>query len=264
MTVNPITLPRDRNFESDNKRNWWRYGFGFLVPFIMLAAGIYFWFPTSHFVEKAETVPVEIKQQPVFQGGSQAGSAPVVTQEMPEKSKNEINAQEPEKAKEIPKPAETASVKKIENRFPKKVFDQVAASGDVVSKKTKSAQTAPMEPKKIILELRSNSLKLTKAGQSEFDEFVRKLKLYPRATVLVKGFVSAQSNSPENIKLSRDRAMSVQKLLVEKGIGKKQIEIVGMGNLEPIAPNNSREGRKKNRRVEIVVISDGTKETGGD
>ena len=183
---------------------------------------------------------------------------------MPEKSKSEINAQKPDEAKEIAKPAETASVKKIENRFPKKVFDQVAASGDVLSKKTKSAQTAPMEPKKIILELRSNSLKLTKAGQSEFDEFVRKLKLYPRATVLVKGFVSAQTNSPENIKLSKDRAMSVQKLLVEKGIGKKQIEIVGMGNLEPIAPNNSREGRKKNRRVEIVVISDGTKETGGD
>lgn len=116
----------------------------------------------------------------------------------------------------------------------------------------------PLEPRKISLALRPSSLKLTRQGARELESFVQKLKLYPRATILVKGFVSSTSNSPENIKLSEDRANSVQKLLLEKGVDSEQIEVVGMGNKEAIASNTTSEGRRKNRRVEIVVISDGS------
>jgi outer membrane protein OmpA-like peptidoglycan-associated protein len=117
---------------------------------------------------------------------------------------------------------------------------------------------APLEPKRIILGLRPNSLKLTNVAQRELNSFVKKLKLYPRATVYVKGFVSAKSNSPENIKLSEDRALSVQKLMLAKGIEVERMEVVGMGNKEPIASNNTSEGRRKNRRVEVIVINDGS------
>lgn len=117
---------------------------------------------------------------------------------------------------------------------------------------------APLEPRKLVLGLRPNSLKLTSAGEKELDSFIEKLKLYPRAIVHVKGFVSSKSNSPENIKLSRDRAQSVQKFMLEKGIEAGQIEVVGMGNQDPIASNDTSEGRRKNRRVEVIVIDDGT------
>lgn len=117
---------------------------------------------------------------------------------------------------------------------------------------------APLEPRRIILGLRPNSLKLTNVAQRELNSFVKKLKLYPRATVYVKGFVSAKSNSPENIKLSEDRALSVQKLMLAKGIEVERMEVVGMGNKEPIASNNTSEGRRKNRRVEVIVINDGS------
>ncbi|MCP4343446.1 MAG: AAA family ATPase [Desulfobulbaceae bacterium] len=117
---------------------------------------------------------------------------------------------------------------------------------------------APLEPKRIILGLRPNSLKLTNVAQRELNSFVKKLKLYPRATVYVKGFVSAKSNSPENIKLSEDRALIVQKLMLAKGIEVERMEVVGMGNQEPIASNDTSEGRRKNRRVEVIVINDGT------
>ena len=122
----------------------------------------------------------------------------------------------------------------------------------------------PMEPRKMIFGLQPNGLQLTNAAQKEFDSYVKKLKLYPQATIVVKGFVSAKSNSPENIKLSEDRALSVQKLLLEQGIDAGQIEVVGMGNQEPIASNNTSEGRRKNRRVEIIIVNDGIPESGGN
>ncbi len=123
--------------------------------------------------------------------------------------------------------------------------------------------TGPVElvvrltPRKMILGLQPNSLKLTNTANGEFRAFAKKLKKYPRAMVLVKGFVSSQSNSPQNIELSRQRAMSVQKLLIAKGIDAEQIEVIGLGNQEPIGDNTTRDGRRKNRRVEIIVIRDG-------
>lgn len=115
-----------------------------------------------------------------------------------------------------------------------------------------------LQPRRVILGLQPNSLKLTRDGRKSFVDFVEKLKLYPRATVLVKGFVSSKTNSPENIQLSKDRAVGVAKLLLEAGIDEEQLETVGMGNQDPIASNDTRSGRAKNRRVEIEVVSDGT------
>lgn len=118
-------------------------------------------------------------------------------------------------------------------------------------------QFMPLEPKKVALGLQPNSLELTNEASRKFRSFVGKLKVYPGATVLVKGFVSSKSNSPKNIELSEKRALGVQKLLIANGINAEQIEVRGMGNQEPLAPNTTRAGRTKNRRVEIIVTSDG-------
>jgi OOP family OmpA-OmpF porin len=136
-------------------------------------------------------------------------------------------------------------IKQVEPR-PKEQGEQVVAPA------------VSLEPKKLILELQPNSLKLTSGGQKALDSFVEKLKLYSRATVVVKGFVAATSNSPANIELSEERAMSVQRLMLAKGVDPARIKVVGMGNQEPIASNNTSEGRKKNRRVELVVTNDGS------
>ena len=115
----------------------------------------------------------------------------------------------------------------------------------------------PLEPRKILLPLLPNSLEFTSTGKKSFESFVEKLLNYPKATILVKGFVSSKSNSTENIKLSEERALHVYALLLQNGVDPEQVEIEGMGNKEPIASNDTRAGRAKNRRVEIVVIGDG-------
>ncbi|HBG20702.1 MAG TPA: hypothetical protein DDY32_15895, partial [Desulfobulbaceae bacterium] len=119
------------------------------------------------------------------------------------------------------------------------------------------ARLLPMQPGRIVLPLRPNSLELTDEAAKEYGEFVAELKKYPKAKLLVKGFVSAKTNSPENVKLSDERAMAVQKLLVKSGIDASRITVKGMGNQEPIAGNDTSEGRTKNRRVEVEVVSDG-------
>ncbi|OGR15647.1 MAG: hypothetical protein A2X81_09545 [Desulfobacterales bacterium GWB2_56_26] len=119
------------------------------------------------------------------------------------------------------------------------------------------ARLPPMQPGRIVLPLRPNSLELTDEAAKEYGEFVAELKKYPKAKLLVKGFVSAKTNSPENVKLSDERARAVQKLLVKSGIDASRITVKGMGNQEPIAGNDTSEGRTKNRRVEVEVVSDG-------
>jgi general secretion pathway protein A len=109
----------------------------------------------------------------------------------------------------------------------------------------------------IILQLAPNSLKLTVEASQEYNRFVENLKQHPRVKLLVKGFVSSKSDSPENTTLSEERARGVQKLLIASGIPAERIQVKGMGNKEPLASNNTSDGRAKNRRVEIVMIEDG-------
>jgi type II secretory pathway predicted ATPase ExeA/outer membrane protein OmpA-like peptidoglycan-associated protein len=114
-----------------------------------------------------------------------------------------------------------------------------------------------LEPVKIVLGLAPNSLKLTAEAEKEYARIVAKLKSSPGAKVLIKGFVSATSHSPENTKLSLDRAESVQKMLIASGVAKARTRVQGMGIQEPIASNNTSEGRAKNRRVEVVLFEGG-------
>ena len=142
-------------------------------------------------------------------------------------------------------------------------FVQVAPTPDVevvaevIPNPEPVVEMEPLEPRKVLLPLQANSLKLTNAGTRRLNSFVETLLDYPKATILVKGFVSSKSNSPENIELSENRALAVYKMMLKKGVDSEQIEMEGMGNREPIASNGTRAGRAKNRRVEILVISDG-------
>jgi general secretion pathway protein A len=128
----------------------------------------------------------------------------------------------------------------------------IVIAGPVAAAKNQGE--VPVLPGKIVLPLDPNSLKLTTEANKEYKRFVEILKAYPKAKLLVKGFVSATTDSPENIKLSEERAIVVQKMLVASGIESTRMQIRGMSNREPIAPNNTNDGRTRNRRVEIIAV----------
>lgn len=109
---------------------------------------------------------------------------------------------------------------------------------------------------KLILATKPNSSEITKEGLQELNMFVARLLQHPKATIQIEGYISSKNNSLENIKLSERRANIVKEYLLAQEIGAHQMIVKGMGNQNPRASNDTYEGRKKNRRVEISVIKD--------
>jgi OOP family OmpA-OmpF porin len=86
------------------------------------------------------------------------------------------------------------------------------------------------------------------------DEIADTIKKNPQVKKLsIEGHASAEGDAKKNLKLSDDRAKSVMKYLVDKGVEATRLTAKGFGSTKPIADNSTEEGREKNRRVEFVV-----------
>ncbi len=72
--------------------------------------------------------------------------------------------------------------------------------------------------------------------------------------VRIEGHTDDTGNATINQKLSLERAESIRKQLIAKGIDKKRLEIRGYGSSNPVVPNDSEKNRAKNRRVEFIII----------
>ena len=81
------------------------------------------------------------------------------------------------------------------------------------------------------------------------------MKNKPKVTILVEGHTDNVGNNKSNDALSLARAESVKKYLVTKGIESRRIKTKGYGKRKPIGDNNTEEGRRLNRRTEIVIIN---------
>ena len=87
---------------------------------------------------------------------------------------------------------------------------------------------------------------------SKLGEF---LKANPKADVLLEGFTDSTGAEDHNLHLSRRRAFRVAQYLMENfDIPRKRIVIQWYGMINPIADNNTPEGRAQNRRVEVQVV----------
>jgi len=71
--------------------------------------------------------------------------------------------------------------------------------------------------------------------------------------IVIKGYTDSDGSEKYNKNLSFKRANSVKNYLIEKNILASRLEAVGYGELNPIADNNTAEGRQKNRRIEFNI-----------
>jgi outer membrane protein OmpA-like peptidoglycan-associated protein len=74
------------------------------------------------------------------------------------------------------------------------------------------------------------------------------------ARVEISGHTDNVGNAQSNKTLSEKRAQACRNYLVSKGIDKKRLDAVGFGDEHPIAPNDTEEGRQKNRRIEAKEL----------
>jgi OmpA-OmpF porin, OOP family len=99
----------------------------------------------------------------------------------------------------------------------------------------------------------TNSDRLKTVHLPELDEFCQKLLKNPQLTLLITGHTDNVGNLVQNQQLSEKRANTIAQYLQGKGIDAKRIQKRGLGATQPIADNQTVEGREKNRRVEIEI-----------
>jgi tetratricopeptide (TPR) repeat protein len=87
------------------------------------------------------------------------------------------------------------------------------------------------------------------------DQVVRFLENNPDMKLEISGHTDNTGSLRINQKLSRERARSVVTYLVGKGVSEAMLVYEGYADTEPVAPNDTPEGREKNRRVEFKVLS---------
>jgi outer membrane protein OmpA-like peptidoglycan-associated protein len=87
------------------------------------------------------------------------------------------------------------------------------------------------------------------------DKAVEVLKKFPQVRIEISGHTDSKGDYAHNMDLSQRRAESVRKYLIENGIEESRMETRGAGPNEPIATNDTAEGRAENRRIEVKILT---------
>ncbi len=95
---------------------------------------------------------------------------------------------------------------------------------------------------------------LKNEGKAKLDDLADKVKSINLEVVIAIGHTDSVGSDAYNQKLSVRRAESVKSYLVSKGVEPNRIYTEGKGEKQPVASNKTKDGRAKNRRVEIEVI----------
>ena len=99
------------------------------------------------------------------------------------------------------------------------------------------------------------SAELVPSTLATLDKTIAGLKKNAKAKVEIEGHTSSEGGEEYNQKLSEDRANSVRDYMISKGISKDRVTAVGYGYSRPKASNDTEEGRKQNRRIEVRVTN---------
>ncbi len=104
------------------------------------------------------------------------------------------------------------------------------------------------------IEFKFDSAKILKKGTSILDRVYEILQKYEKYDVIIEGHTDNIGEDDYNLKLSEKRAKAVLDYLEDKGIEKKKMQFVGMGESVPLYNNDTKENRRRNRRVEFLLI----------
>ncbi len=100
----------------------------------------------------------------------------------------------------------------------------------------------------------SGSAELTANSMRILDNVAEDMLKYPDIEVEIRGYTDNTGSYQGNIKISQRRADTVKAYLVSRGVRPYRITTKGYGPENPVAPNNTREGRAQNRRIEFYRI----------
>lgn len=101
----------------------------------------------------------------------------------------------------------------------------------------------------------TNKSTLTYAAKANLDKLSPVFAEYPDTDITIFGYTDSSGPADYNLKLSGERAASVKNYLVSKGVSASRFNVSGLGIADPIATNETAEGRTQNRRVEFAITA---------
>ena len=101
----------------------------------------------------------------------------------------------------------------------------------------------------------TNKSTLTSGAKANLDKLVPVFNQYPDTNIQIYGYTDSTGTAEYNLTLSGQRAASVKSYLSGKGISSSRFTTTGLGIADPIASNDTPEGRSQNRRVEFAITA---------
>ncbi|MEQ9736263.1 MAG: OmpA family protein, partial [Algiphilus sp.] len=116
------------------------------------------------------------------------------------------------------------------------------------------AEPQPLVIPKLTFEF--DTARLTPDAREVVDDITLMLQGQPDLTVEIIGHTDARGDDAYNQKLSEERALAVRDRLVAQGIDDTRLSLTGRGESQPVASNDTEEGRAANRRVAFWLYID--------
>jgi len=113
----------------------------------------------------------------------------------------------------------------------------------------------PTKPEKVFvldgINFKTGSAIITDDSESALMGVFDQMEKFPETKFRITGHTDSRGSQNKNKALSKDRATSVKKWLVDMGIKRDRLKAFGAGESKPIASNKTAAGREKNRRIEF-------------
>lgn len=107
-------------------------------------------------------------------------------------------------------------------------------------------------PESLLFDLGKAEVRQT--NYASLEKFAQVINKYSKSKILITGYTDNAGEEEVNQALSENRSFNTKKVLIQNNVEEERIFTWGRGTKNPIASNKTAEGRKKNRRVEFVVL----------
>lgn len=144
----------------------------------------------------------------------------------------------------------TTDLNKLDEKSEKAALSEIEGDSRAVNQSYSENELLFAQRKRVI-HFKHNSMRLSDEAYEVLDQIIDYSSSNPALKIIVEGYTDSLGDPVYNKNLSKMRAEIVKKHLVDKGLSAAKIETVGMGPESPIASNETFEGRKLNRRIEI-------------
>lgn len=118
-----------------------------------------------------------------------------------------------------------------------------------------SASRDPNREFPLTIEFAKDSADVTSGSVPDLEALATILRENAGLTIAIEAHTSGEGEEMHNQQLSQKRADAVRQMLAEKGIDGNRIAASGMGSAKPVADNETGEGREKNRRISVRVVT---------